>query len=352
MAATRRATERRPARWVGWLHVCAQRRSASSERHFFSPLQANRSVWAAVLVPQALRRLETARNRFGCSISTDGVGASVTMLRPKRAAPPPLDVRSLSLADKRVVGVDPGTNDFFVGVDLGDNGPLHRTDFSCSTAHYYQRAGFRDRKRWLERQLGRQGDLEAWQSGIPTGLTADVGALQARVAYVTQRLGEALAFYMSGRSKRWHAHIRKQRVLHLLARQVTAGREPADVVVGWGNGSAGHGSCISRRGRGPVKEFVRLLRQRHATVVLVDEFRTSRHCSVCVLDEDALPGDTELKQFTAPSVAKPYTLKACNRCHKVRRCVHSCTAQTCVKPGTAAHYRLSLSPACRSGTVT
>ena len=48
------------------------------------------------------------------------------------------------------------------------------------------------------------------------------------------------------------------------------------VVIGWGNASTGHGSCISRKGRGPGKEFLALLSRQYARVEIIDEFRTSQ----------------------------------------------------------------------------
>lgn len=61
--------------------------------------------------------LETSHHKFGCYISTDGVGASVKMERPKTEAVVPTD---LVLEGKRVVGVDPGITDFYSAVDGDD----------------------------------------------------------------------------------------------------------------------------------------------------------------------------------------------------------------------------------------
>ena len=53
------------------------------------------------------------------------------------------------------------------------------------------------------------------------------------------------------------------------------------VVIGWGNGSTGHGGCISRKGRGPNKEMIELLRRQYARVEIVDEYKTSQVNIVC-----------------------------------------------------------------------
>ena len=43
------------------------------------------------------------------------------------------------------------------------------------------------------------------------------------------------------------------------------------VVIGWGNGSIAHGSCISRKGRGPTRELMELMRRCYARVKIIDE---------------------------------------------------------------------------------
>lgn len=51
-----------------------------------------------------------------------------------------------------------------------------------------------------------------------------------------------------------------------------------DVLVKFGSASADYRSCIRREGLAAIKTFARLLRRR-ATLVMVDKYKTSRHCS-------------------------------------------------------------------------
>ena len=173
----------------------------------------------------SFRDLETSNHKLGCHISTDGVGASVKMERPKTEAVAPAD---LVLEGKRVMGVDPGTNDFYSAVD-GDDAKV-----KCSTAEYYHQARFNHSKAWREGKLHSAANgFEQWQGAMPVMRTASVANIQAHVAYVTPRLHEALVFHGTHqqRRQRWNCHIRKQSYLHVMAKRLTGGR-PKDEVSG------------------------------------------------------------------------------------------------------------------------
>lgn len=72
------------------------------------------------------------------------------------------------------------------------------------------------------------------------------------------------------------------------------------VLVFYGNGLAGHNSCIKRKGRGPVLEFrAWLARQPNTTVVIVDEFKTSQVELLplpCSATSSLLPSNPNLPQ--------------------------------------------------------
>lgn len=181
---------------------------------------AKLEVWSKCF---SFKGLQTANHKFGFYISTDGVGASVKMERPKSEAATP---GNLVLQGKRIVGVDPGTTDFFSAVDDAD------AKVKCSTAEYYHHARFNQSKAWRERKLHSAANaLEEWQGAIPPSRTSSVASIQAHVAYVTPRLQEALAFHGTHqqRRQRWNCHIRKQSYLHVMAKRLAGGR-PKDEV--------------------------------------------------------------------------------------------------------------------------
>jgi len=113
--------------------------------------------------------------------------------------------------------------------------------------------------------------------------------------------------YDSIQHRKWRrrVHQAREREWHRLAQQLAWGytsvkgkwsrgsprtaphhsARPAMVVIGWGNGSTGHNSVISRPGRGPSKAFVRFLRENYSHfnvhTLVVDEYCTSKVCTCC-----------------------------------------------------------------------
>jgi hypothetical protein len=193
----------------------------------------------------------------------------------------------------------------------------------CSTVEYLETSRQRADKRWREQRLAAEQGLEGWQSAIPSAQTGSVARLRARVQYLVAplhgppALQEALDFYhkKAWRCKLWSAYSRKQSVLEALARRITQGRAPQDVLVGFGSASVGYRSPISRPGKFPTKEFARVL-GRHARVEMVDEYLTSSHCSKCVA-AGVDPQLSKLRPFRRPTVVNSHPLKVCNHCSTV-----------------------------------
>ena len=124
----------------------------------------------------------------------------------------------------------------------------------------------------------KQQTLQEWVSAIPP-VVGDVSARDVRrqLWYLTHRLGEAMEHFGSEqqRKHRWRCYIQRQRAMHSTMRALIGRKQPERVVVAWGNGSSGRGSCISRGWSFPQLEFHNYLRSRGVDVRVVDEFRTS-----------------------------------------------------------------------------
>ena len=182
-------------------------------------------------------------------------------------------------------------------------------------------AGFTKRIRWLQGLIKRAG-LDIWQSQIPTAKTPHLNDLLRRLEYLTEGLKKAQDVYHRPecRRRRWGVWISKQRFLHVMCKHITRGFSKEEVVVGWGAASCGQGSCISRRGKGPHKELVRLLRRLYATVYIIDEFRTSQICNDCLTEglfADRPYKDVKLRKANRTHVTNAYSLKVCPHCLKV-----------------------------------
>ena len=124
--------------------------------------------------------------------------------------------------------------------------------------------------------------LQQWVTGIPS-VRGPVTAASVRhhLWYLSHRLEDALAHFASvqQRKRRWRCFIQRQRAMHRTVRALCGHAQPQKVVVAWGNGSSGRGSCIRRGWAFPQLEFHRVLRSRGYDVRVVDEYLTSQVCA-------------------------------------------------------------------------
>lgn len=82
------------------------------------------------------------------------------------------------------------------------------------------------------------------------------------------------------RKLKFGTYISKQKTLMAIGKEIIGDRDPAHVVVSFGNASYNHAS----RGYAPAprqKPFIRSLRQLGTTVIEQNEFNTSQVCSTC-----------------------------------------------------------------------
>ena len=85
------------------------------------------------------------------------------------------------------------------------------------------------------------------------------------------------------RKWRFKTKLFSQKSLVTLSKELTAGKDPNKVLIGFGDWTKPQGSPVKGR-YGPVKKFRNELRN-WAYVVVVDEFRTSKKCSNCESEE-------------------------------------------------------------------
>lgn len=121
--------------------------------------------------------------------------------------------------------------------------------------------------------------IQQLSSRIPESNGASVDSFQTHIAYVLQHRNVFLNFHGSKRHRQhnWGVYIRKQKAVEHMCKKVTGGRDKAEVTVAFGSARGPHmkGTLTA-----PVKLLHKAL-HRYATVVNIDEFRTSVVCSKC-----------------------------------------------------------------------
>ena len=163
----------------------------------------------------------------------------------------------------------------------------------------FHNAATKIRHRRLREELARGVNVREIETGLPTGKTCQVNRYGDRIREVAQCFRQLFRFYMRMRRVRWRTYQREQRALHQICLHIKGDRHAkrSDVVVAFG--AASFGSAM-RGVRGvPVKKFRKYL-ARYVTLVLVDEFRTSRVCShLCALEEAPSPAAAEADEGAA-----------------------------------------------------
>ena len=188
------------------------------------------------------------------------------------------------------IGIDPGANDYNTAALPGDTAQQRKTQ-SCSSRELYQRCGMHKAARQQAFERRANPEVCAWWSAIPSSKTTRLEEVLVGERHRARGLAVALDFHLDkskSRERRRRVCIRKDQTLAAVACELVqaARRDDRPLVVGMGNASADHGSCISRFYIGSHKKLVRALDDIPQVVVIpVDEFCTSRYCSTCVRND-------------------------------------------------------------------
>jgi transposase len=257
-----------------------------------------------------LDKVTTTNRCFGYYVATDGMGISVSVLRRRqpeemylegginvstqttdygfrldengRQCYVPLNI----LPTDRVVGVDPGRKDPFVGV----YGPDRRDKISCSRKEYYQLAGFTENARMRRKWMKGNAEIERINSQMPSARVSSSQAFRSYLQFALRNMTMMIQFFNAVRWKRlrWKAYIAKEKAWDTLVKRITF-NDPRTIVA-LGDGKFAHNS----RGHPttPTKQLRKRLRGK-CRLRMVDEWRTSIECSLC---RHSLPKKTRIWQ--------------------------------------------------------
>lgn len=234
--------------------------------------------------------VETANRKFGNRIITDGAGVSILMNK-RSALICPNDcpctgtlkiLYANSLLERRnkdhvrVASVDPGLTDVVTSMDQYGNAS------SYSSAKYYEDALYNMSNR---RTSGWNKDTKALTDLIQ-------GQETSRMQKFEQYLGAYLTHLRPILNHRMNKGYRNMRFLRYQMKK-KAIKDICDMVappdefsvIGFGDWQGANGTPISRRCAGPLQEIKFELSSRSNVVMLsIDEFCTSKKCSVCSRD--------------------------------------------------------------------
>ncbi|GAQ92588.1 hypothetical protein KFL_010640010, partial [Klebsormidium nitens] len=350
------ASQSRPHLYVPWMRIISEESSDRQLRSFSLVPHASFSAPFIAITPTtwpelqpksgkrkapgelrdafpSIGRLESGGKTFADRITTDGVSASVYFPVEKRT-PPPEDRMVHIHPKQRVVGLDPGKHpDFLTGIAVtGDwDGISHQEEvIGLGTRDFYHRAGFKNRTFLMHAWMSRDLDVAAFNKDAPSGNTVSLEKFGKRVTFVSANLYCLVRFHTARRVRklRRRVTIKKQIEVDRACKKITAGKK---TVVAFGAAQVDAGR--TKRQCGPCESVKRRLSSHHkATVVLIDEFRTSQVCSTCHSDvnkfavlkrqrvmEDGLPTVTEVGRREDEDGGGRTSYKTC---HNVRACTN------------------------------
>ncbi|RLN96521.1 hypothetical protein BBJ28_00018299 [Nothophytophthora sp. Chile5] len=331
-----------------------------------------------------ISQFETGPRRFAFEVKTNGYGASILLTRPilvastttsfgkPKPTPPNGELDELtkgvaSLPDGYspavLIGIDPGVRNLCTAVSVGRLPKRRRrrrrwlttrgrrkrkkknrryqqgqTIHEIHTKEYRHLAGAKSFVFWVENLKKR----EPWYAGViramPSFKTANFDLYRERLKFLWLHLGFLVAFSAEKSFLKWRFLRSRKRMaaLDALARRIVPKASPL-VCIAYGDWS--NQDRIKGHPTSPVKGFKEALKRR-ATVLTVDEYRTSQLCSLC-------HRRLEWARLRYPNKKGEVVLKA-NR--NVLRCAHSeCKANFWSRDVNAARNILSILVSTLSG---
>lgn len=196
----------------------------------------------------------------------------------------------------RLVGIDPGCKELYMAATMDGH---HRDIYGCSNGEYRHRSGAikhqKKVQKWQDHE--RKGEFKKIAiTEMPSSKVADIQEYRRYISYLVRHLHTIMEFYCRGRYKRskHEQYVSRVRTLDRVCQEITAYN--SNTVVGFG--AAKFDVCMV--GNAPIPGGA--LRKRlvmHAKAVIdIDEHRTSKVCSKCLLrNYDIEVGSKDPKRY-------------------------------------------------------
>jgi len=275
------------------------------------------------------KRYETVNRKFAYGITTNGYEVCLRFQKPKKdggggdgdGEDPTFDPTPTNWdAFDSFVGVDPGVT-FIVTAYSGEVDPVtgKSQTLQVSSKEYRHNAEMTSECKWKKNLRKRDHDYDEMCENMPCFKTCDFDGFATKIKYVLEHSDKMFRVYSQRPFRKWRfkTFVYGQKALVDISKRLTAGGK--NVCIGFGDWSQQDG-VIKGHAKAPLKKLRRELRK-HATVIAIDEYRTSLTCSVCL----------ELKNVVNMKynkVNKTSEKKVLERSHQVVRC-QSESCSTC-----------------------
>lgn len=218
-----------------------------------------------------INKYETKTKKFGFTILTDGKSVVLQMRKPKKPEMTITDYTNQTYDN--FVGIDPGVRALITSYDVNNN----ITQVSTKEYRHKSKMIYACKKR--EGWYKRWEYYEEWKQ-IPSIKTSKTSVMKEYFKYVFPRMRIFMEFHKEKgfRNLNFTSYCRSKATLAKICQRI-AGDNNVKTLVGFGDYSQQHGLIKSH----PTTPILRLKRELHkyCKVVGVDEYNTSKTCSLC-----------------------------------------------------------------------
>ena len=220
-----------------------------------------------------IEKYQTDRNRFAYEISTDGYRVSVLLRKPKVEPAPPRPLGEGGDYDV-LIGGDPGMKNLVFARTDEDNG----VNIKVTTNEYRDLAQMNKQRFWFKNLKVRYPEYGLIIALLPSLKVASFNLFVVGVQIRFTHCDWLLNFCTIRCFRKWQFKVYsyKGKAMAKLARRFR--RRGRRVLIGIGDWSKQDG--MRGRPHAPIKKFKQALRK-HARVVEIDEYNTSKMCSIC-----------------------------------------------------------------------
>jgi len=254
-----------------------------------------------------LNEVETCNKKFHYEISTDGYGVSVTVGKSlgldlfevdeddkvsckcgckvkrsgyKKHLDSSTHIKKMATKRKlddteeqfdRIVGLDPGVNQIYSAVDQDNN------FMNCSSKQYRTKSKIKHSCEWNKRRCK---EVQDTLNSLKSFKTVDIDKYKSAFEQYSKTYNELTFFYNSKAYKKWKfkTYCFRKKTISSMCKDICKNKK---TLVGYGDWSKNQG-IIKKHPSTPNKKLREaLIRYKDCKVVSVNEYRTSKECSIC-----------------------------------------------------------------------
>ena len=174
----------------------------------------------------------------------------------------------------RYVGIDPGINQIYTGVD--ENNEF----INCSSTEYRMKSKIIDNLEWNKRQLKENPEIQKVINNLKSFKTVNIEKYKEAFDTYNDNYDKMIDFYNGKPYKKWKfkTYCFSKKTISQMCKDITKNKK---TLVGYGDWSKNQG-IIKKHPSTPNKKLRdALIRYKNCKVVSVNEYRTSKECSLC-----------------------------------------------------------------------